>query len=478
MQNGLYQDMIGHQCVITGLTHGGLSFRAGCHRLDRHGLAFEVFTPELILKSSEALSEIKIELNGHTVYRGRAIVKQLVNGLNSIVCEASLEDNWIASTNLSFSEYPEQPQRSFDAFLLASSRGQKILYDVKLVVADLLVFLLELREWICQMELRLGGSRLDTANAQERDILQDLDGRARPVMTNLFQRFEEAAKSVDPDLRLAHANYVKRLLHPLVLCSPFMYRSFQKPLGYAGDYEMVNMMMTERFRGDTSFAKILNSYFLSTPPVVAHRNRVTYLTQMLVDETCRVSMEGRRACIFNLGCGPALEIQEFLAESELSNHAEFSLFDFNDETIAHVSAKLQELRAKSRRSTSIECVKKSVMQLLKEANGPESEHSRPVYDVVYCAGLFDYLTGPVCQRLMTLFYEMLAPGGLLVATNVYAVNPSKNWMEYSVDWHLIYRDREEMIAIRPKQVGVGAINIKSDPTGLNLFLEVRKPTHG
>jgi extracellular factor (EF) 3-hydroxypalmitic acid methyl ester biosynthesis protein len=179
--------------------------------------------------------------------------------------------------------------------------------------------------------------------------------------------------------------------------------------------------------------------------------------------------------VFNLGCGPALEIQDFLANSELSNHAQFTLLDFNDETIEHVSAVLQSAKRVHRRRTSIQCVKKSVAQLLKEAAKAGAGPSGAGYDVVYCAGLFDYLTAPVCTRLMSLFYEMLAPGGLLVATNVFAINPSRNWMEYSVDWHLIYRDRAGMTGICPPQAPADACVVKSDPTGLNLFVEVRKP---
>lgn len=429
------------------------------------------------MQSSEVLSNFEVELNGRTVYQGRAVIKQLVNKLTSVVCEATLDGGWISLEDGPIGQRQGQVKQEFDAFMTAASTGLNILGNVKLVVADLQAFLLDLREWISQMELRWSASIPASSISLGREILQTVDERVRPVMSELFGRFEIATKSIEPELRFIHANYIKRLLHPLVLCSPFMHRSFQKPLGYAGDYEMVNMMMAERFRGDTSFAKVLNSYFLSTPPVVAHQNRVSYLTQMLVDETCRVSLDGRRTRVFNLGCGPALEIQDFLARSELSNSVDFSLLDFNDETIIHVSAVLQELRTTYRRSTSIDCIKKSVMQLLKEANRFRSEKTEPSYDVVYCAGLFDYLTAPVCQKLMTLFYEMLAPGGVLVATNVYAINPSKNWMEYSVDWHLIYRDRNEMVAIRPSQVEASDVDIKSDPSGLNLFLEVRKPAY-
>jgi len=438
---------------------------------------FEVFTPQVVIYSSEVLSDFKILINGSAVYGGRAIVNNVIQSSATFVCEATLEDSWINVSRFSLQDGVNGLQTEFVKFLHASSHGLKILPEFKLVVADLQAFFLDLRHWFDQVELRVRDGSSAELQKTERVVLQQVDSEVRRVVTRLFERFEEACGGIDPELRPAHAHYVKRLLHPMVLCSPFMYRSFQKPLGYAGDYEMVNMMMADPYRGDSAFAKVLNSYFLSTPPVVAHQHRVAYLTQMLQEEVCRVGGDGRPVRIFNLGCGPALEIQEFLAGSELSNRAQFTLLDFNDETIEHVSNVLLSLKTKHRRTTSIQCNKKSVVQLLKESARLESTLLGAGYDVIYCAGLFDYLTTPVCEKLMSLFYEMLSPGGLLVATNVYAVNPSRNWMEYSVDWHLIYRDRDGMMAICPRKAPQEACVVKSDPTGLNLFVEVRKPTH-
>src|SRR6185436_12964336 len=131
--------------------------------------------------------------------------------------------------------------------------------------------------------------------------------------------------------------FAKRLLHPLVLCSPFVYRTYHKPLGYAGDYEMVNMILRDPYEGASLFAKIVNVCFLKNPPAEAHRNRIKYLTTKLGEETRRVCAGGRREKILNLGCGPAKEIQNFMLLDDLSDRTAFTLLDFNDETIEHAS---------------------------------------------------------------------------------------------------------------------------------------------
>jgi extracellular factor (EF) 3-hydroxypalmitic acid methyl ester biosynthesis protein len=72
---------------------------------------------------------------------------------------------------------------------------------------------------------------------------------------------------------------------------------------------------------------------------------------------------------------------------------------------------------------------------------------------------------------------MVAPGGLLVATNVDASNPSRNWMEYVVDWHLVYRNHQQLEYLVPDGAWTENVSVKSDTTGVNIFIEVRKPGH-
>ena len=96
------------------------------------------------------------------------------------------------------------------------------------------------------------------------------------------------------------------------------------------------------------------------------------------------------------------------------------------------------------------------------------------YDVVYCAGLFDYLTTPICRSLVAHFYDLVAPGGLLLVTNVDS-NRSRNEMEYFLEWHLIYRDSNAMRALVPSRVLPENILVRSEPSGVNIFLEIRRP---
>jgi extracellular factor (EF) 3-hydroxypalmitic acid methyl ester biosynthesis protein len=78
---------------------------------------------------------------------------------------------------------------------------------------------------------------------------------------------------------------------------------------------------------------------------------------------------------------------------------------------------------------------------------------------------------------MNIFYEMLEPGGLLVATNVDSTNPNRQTMENLLEWHLIYRSHQQFESLRPEAAPDAECGIRADPTGCNLFFEIRKPVH-
>jgi extracellular factor (EF) 3-hydroxypalmitic acid methyl ester biosynthesis protein len=122
-------------------------------------------------------------------------------------------------------------------------------------------------------------------------------------------------------------------------------------------------------------------------------------------------------------------------------------------------------------------VQKSVAQLLKEGAKRQRLLSQGEYDLVYCAGLFDYLPQPICERLVEIFYQAVARDGTVLVTNVENSNPSRKWMEYAVDWHLVYRDRAGMQAMVPNGVPQDCVSIETELSGVNIFLKLRKLTN-
>lgn len=443
--------------------------------MTRYVAVFEVYNPYSIVQLSEVLSDCRIFMADRLVYSGRAIVSSLVNTGIMLICEAELDESWLEVDIFAPLTQPERLKSEFSEFLKEWNRVHQILPEYKVAVADIQTYFVDLRRWLEQVELSIRSSPTGERGLLEREVINNLRDDVLPSIDRLFNRFEDVANVVHPDLQPLHRTYVKRQLHPLVLCAPFAYRTYLKPLGYAGDYEMVNMILRDPHEGSSLFAKMLNVWLLSQPSAEAHRNRVKYLTGILEQEVGRVAATGKKAKIMNLGCGPAGEIQAFLAKTDLADHAEFLLMDFNDETLDYAKKVLESLRERHHRGTLLNFEKRSVHQILKDSSRNIDLPPVQQYDLIYCAGLFDYLSDRVCKRLMDHFYGLLAPGGLLVATNVDSSNPNRNSMDFILEWHLTYRDRMELARLAPTAAPPENCCVRADPTRVNIFLEVRKP---
>lgn len=452
-------------------TSRGSEIRGTVLRMTRHEVSFEIYAAADMVQMSEVLGDFKILVRNRIVYSGHAVVSSLVNAGPLLVCQASLQGEWMEIDILHLARTPVELEGAFRQLIRDWQRLYKILPEYKLIIADIQSFLFELRHWVQEAELGIHGAGNSERTSTERDAAKELLKSVVPCLNHLFENFEVAATHIDRELHPAYCLYARRQLHPLLLCAPFMHRIYRKPLGYAGDYEMVNMILRDPHEGTSLFAKVLNHWFLSQIPAEAHRNRVRWLTQRLVEETARTRLQNRPLRVYNLGCGPAKEVYDFIEQSDLSNNALLTLVDFNEETLSYTRRTLEQIRTRANRATRVQLVKKSVAGVLKA--GMRSVVAE--YDLVYCAGLFDYLPEYVCRQLVELFYGMLAPGGLLIATNVESSNPIRNIMGFIFEWWLIERNAPQMRALVPRREVADECQIVSDPTGCNLFLEIRKP---
>jgi extracellular factor (EF) 3-hydroxypalmitic acid methyl ester biosynthesis protein len=476
-ENGLVSNHSSQECVVTCLGSQGVQVHASCARLTRHAAVFEVYGPSSTLLASEVLNEFKISLRGRTVFSGKAVVKRLVSTGLKEVCEAELGEGWLDFDGFAALADKSRLSEEFRSYIAGWQKQYTVRPEFKLHIADMQIFFIELRQWLDQVEMGVRAAAADNLADIEHDITGQLASCVIPTVDGLFEKFEMLAGTLEEEQRPLHRAYMKRQLHPLLLCSPFAHRTFTKPLGFAGDYEMVNMIWRNGHEGSSLFAKVVNCWFLEQPPARAHRNRIDYLVKRLIEETLRVRAQGRPARVFNLACGPALEVQEFLRASALSSETEIALLDFNQETLDYTSAILEDAKRRHARSTVLHFIKKSVHQILKESVKASGRAAEVQYDFIYCAGLFDYLSDAVCQRLTTTLYRWLAPGGLLLLTNVDACNPLRQGMDYLLDWSLIHRTTRQCLSALPGGASPDMMSVRADTTGVNLLIEVRKPEH-
>ena len=450
--------------LITFRNSQGDDARGTLLKLTRSTVIFEVYNPYSILQLSEVISELCIRRNEHIIYEGRAVVSNLVNTGLMLVVSATLIDPW--SDLSDFLDNSHKLRNEVTGFVTQWENSNDLNPEYRLAVSRIRSFLGELNQWLEQIEVL---ARKDSKNNNDilpQEQFEELTIPVLGLLGKLFTRFEEAAEKITAEELYYHKSFTQRDLHPLMLKAPFLYRAYRKPLGYAGDYEMVNMMLNNKREGATTYTQLINNLYLQLAPAQAHRNRIRILINYLKSVARN---DRKRLRILNIGCGPAKEIQEFIHHFPESGRYDFTLIDFNEETILYTENKIAEAIDKSGNKPDINFILMSVHSLLKNASRNQSDLGG--YDFVYCAGLFDYLSDKVCLKLVNLFYEYLVPGGKLLVTNVHSDNPNRWTMEHIAEWYLIYRDENGMKKIardyRHNRVFV-------DETGINIFLEISR----
>ncbi|MDA7619574.1 class I SAM-dependent methyltransferase [bacterium] len=449
----------------------GVDLVANVLKLQRYSVVFEVYNPYSIIQASEVLRDFRIFVDQRVIYAGKATVSNLVNTGIFLICEVMLEDAWI-DVDVFGQRKTSSLANQLDGFFEDWSRSNAIVDPVKLVVAEAENWFVGVQKWLGRIDLGLKSSPGVDREEMEMGILSELKDGVNERLFELLIDFKGAVEDVEEDAQAMHKSYVRRQLHPHLLCSPFLYRTFKKPLGYAGDYEMVNMILRNDFDGASIFAKLFNHMLLQAPPAEAHRNRIKYFVTIIAEAAERKARSGERLRVMNLGCGPAEEVLRVLKSEEVSDVIDFVLLDFNDETIKYTKARLEEARARYGRSANIIFEKKSVHQVLKMAS--RGDFQKAEYDLVYCAGLFDYFSQKVCKKMVELFSTLVTPGGEVLVTNVADTNPVSDWMEYVMAWDLIYRSREEMEDLIPERCANFSRQIDVDATGVNYFLKLTR----
>ena len=462
---------------VTFKTSEGIIARGLPVHVQRHAAVFELYGPVASPRLSESLADFKIMMQGREVYSGHAVVSNLVDAGTKIVCEVNLDlMDWVDLDLLL--AFPEgQAEKEIKTFLDEWQKNYRIPDEFKIVVADMQAFFHDLRLLLDRMELRLQAQ--SPSFRDDLKMARSLAGAVLPLIDFFFEKFEETAKRIRGEDESACMHYMRQRLQPLVLSAPFANHTITKPRGYAGDFEMVNMIERDGFEGESLFAQILHRWFVQQPPARAHRNRIQYLADCIeteVHRVSRVSRHGRPARILNFACGPAFDVQHFVSRSIVANEAEFTLEDFDDGALAHCQHALLKLFNARRLDTMALFKRKSIYQLMKDSQLPGWPPQKR-FDFVYCAGLFDYLPENTCQQLMNIFYDLVSPGGLLLATNVNSINPLRYGMEHLLDWHLIYRNEAEIRALAPRESLPENVRVRADETGVNLFLEIRKPEY-
>lgn len=244
-------------------------------------------------------------------------------------------------------------------------------------------------------------------------------------------------------------------------------RARHKPRGYAGDYETF-VRFWRRDCDEHPLGRLFDRYFQAQAAVEAVRSRTTYLAAAIAAEAA--SHDGNRPFhVVSVGCGPAIEIElaaRSLSESQ-RRRLRVRLFDFDPDALDHARQRLAGVLADEQVVTLRE-------NLHRLPDRPRAAELLRGAQFLYCAGLFDYLSDDVAQALLGFLWGQMGRPGKLLVGNFAPHNPTRAYMEWVGNWHLIYRTASELADLA-SAAGLPrhAFTVAAEPLGIDLFLHAR-----
>ncbi len=438
--------------------------------LSLHGVGIVLFgradSGGLVLVG-DRLEKLRIDSPQGQLYRGPASVRRVMERGADLVLGVQLDDRGIDLAKVYHAGSRSGLAARMKAVIKASE-GARIFGEYKAWVADFHTYLVATQNFLDSEERALADMDQLTRDQTVAAYLDEVAPVVVERMNAASQELMDMVSRLADDQHAHYRAYYRTHLHPLMGKSPILRRCFDKPLGYAGDYEMMNMLYRDHAEGDSLFGKVLNIYAAQEAAAQANINRLEYLGVRIREALAKST---GRVRIASIGCGPGREISKLLTEHpELGPRLDIALIDQEDRAIAFCERTIGPLAVKS--GARVQVIKESVRRLLttkklSEALGPR--------ELIYSAGLFDYLNERSVTALMTALYEALVPGGELAIGNVAAHNPTRHFMEYCLDWFLIHRSPADLLAFaEPLRPAPSRMEVDAEPLGVNLFLRLWK----
>ena len=452
--------------------------REHCELVDvsQNGVAF-VWPFGMAVEVGTILSEIVIKFDDHEAYRGEARVSSVRRDGGRGIVGASLVDTLMNIEDVLHLRDVKAWAGGGEAKGLglrdAAWRvpGQE---RFKALVGELRLLLEDGREKLGELEASLpwhvahGEHDSPARDALIERVRSEFSAEVVQCSNEIDTAFRLAGKSERDALR----EYSTRYLHDLFMQSPCMHRARHKPLGYPGDYEVMNSLYGDHFAGATLFAKGLNLAFVSTPAAVAVRTRKDQLKHEITNLLTNAKAD-RPVRILSIAAGPAQEIYELLQElHELPRPVEIVLFDQDKRALSFSYRRLQRVvNTKWKDRVSLLHLHDSIRHLLR---GAAVFAGHGAFDLVYSCGLFDYLQLPSGVSLCRSLFSLVAPGGRLYVGNMVPSCASRWVMELHLDWFLVYRERSQMLEMARMAAPGFAAEMVEEPTRVNPFLLLRK----
>lgn len=243
---------------------------------------------------------------------------------------------------------------------------------------------------------------------------------------------------------------------------PLTERAYRQPRGYQGDAELLDIIFHRDWRGHydrqvSSFGRAIFGHTIDCKFSSATRARRTIVAS-LIDRECD---RNESPHILSVGCGylRELSISHALKEGRIGRFVGLDQDPLNLRVVEREYAR-----------HGVRGIRGSIKLLL---DGPLAEEK---FDLIYSAGMLDYLNDNLWQRLVGRMFEMLNPGGRLLVANYLPNIDDIGYMEVFMGWRPNCRSSQQLhdLAADLPQADTARKSIFHDSNGNVGFFEIER----
>ena len=281
-------------------------------------------------------------------------------------------------------------------------------------------------------------------------------------MMSACAEFEEAVAH-DEDILKAQRQAFQEKTDRILSGSCLLRHARTWPQGGQGDYKML-----ENVYKNSPLSSGLGYYFdlygLSLSLAQAVRCRIIRL-----EEIVRQEIRSRNAAsVLNIGCGSCRELMG-LAPDIVASGAKVTCIDMDGDALAFAMERLSFTEA----AESIEFRKYNATRMF------DDELNMAAFgmmDIIYSAGLFDYLPSEFLSKVLGALYRMLHEGGTVVAPFKDAARYRSQDFHWLVNWDGFRQrtEKEFRSIIADAGIPITAVREERDATGLIIFYVITK----
>lgn len=300
--------------------------------------------------------------------------------------------------------------------------------------------------------------------------IEFIEKEKTPIFRFLDEHFEtiwEYTKKLSDIEHRHHQKYCQNELHPFLLTKPLNERIYEKPLGYPGDFIMMNYYYDDGYEGDSTYDKLIHRYTLSIPIARAVINRPKFI-EAEIERIANSSTE--KFSVASLASGPAKEIIRFIERFPFAKGI-YTCIDSEKDALEFVKGEVRQVEASKKASFEFNYYDYNLLNIIKKIM---RGGVFPPQNFVYASGLFDYLEDKIAVKLTRAMFKMLVDGGQLVIANIHKNSPSRAYLELLGEWYLKLRDEKDMQMLAEGIVGADIVLEKDKENGRMLYLIVKK----